>query len=697
MKLVLEEKLRKATQKEMDDFVQYRANHVALVQKLGEVGFGMDFSHHDMDKVNAVGKDLEMFALRSAWHKGNLNPSKEDKNEIRKVSARHAKSQKHHPEYWDDSVTIRNYKEDETVIHATRMPKRYIIEMACDWSACALKHNENLFDWYNKVIDNTLFLTDNQKIELISCLFRIKDVVEKYGIQYPNVEYTAESHFMEGRKLDKIGLFANAKGYDVRDFVDYMTKKVEDDWGQVIKRDKSTSDEAIINISPTDTDNDAIERDIGTLAKNLNDDPKVDDWERDNIDKRKFYVSIDDEDKEWDFDMELDIKPNPATGKDETWVPTMECIWGWFLCKKINGQEYPKTIDEVRDIDWMKEIKIDIPFEIPESWMESFLEGSDELLQYLDSSKKYVCFREDKVINTVNLMDYPFLHEFINIIPKKRTDLGLNPDRNHWNPSDIYLVEANKVNPLRSVFVDMANPDSKKFPTLQSIHEYLAELLRTKVAVGISLKTYGIGDSGYANMGEDNRRAYERVKGEVPVFLPSIDLNDLNHIKWTELKLRSKQDERVITFAVNTNALYSTREGANSKEGMCSIRLVKALFEEMGLTVPRVNSLEALMPHISKLGQCSLLTFYVGGEKCSNRATAVAKIGGILNEVEYMYDGKPHDKLYYNVVNYWAFVTTFLLLVQKAFEEKKFLYTMNSLRHGCKKLGPKCAPFVWIG
>ena len=43
--------MRKATQEEIDKFVEYRANHVALVRRLGRVLFDLDLSEHDKDKI----------------------------------------------------------------------------------------------------------------------------------------------------------------------------------------------------------------------------------------------------------------------------------------------------------------------------------------------------------------------------------------------------------------------------------------------------------------------------------------------------------------------------------------------------------------------------------------------------------------------------------------------------------------------
>lgn len=182
--------MRKPTQQEIDKFVKYRSLHVALVQKLGKVCLDMNFSDHDSDKIDAVGKELDLFALRNSSKNNNLPLSEEDANELRKISAKHAKSQKHHAEYWDDSITIKNFRANDTnIIVAKSMPKRYIAEMACDWAACALYKNEPILSWYNKVIGNTLFLTEGQREYLLECLKRIEKIIIKNNIRFPERLY----------------------------------------------------------------------------------------------------------------------------------------------------------------------------------------------------------------------------------------------------------------------------------------------------------------------------------------------------------------------------------------------------------------------------------------------------------------------------------------------------------------------------
>lgn len=188
--------MRKATQEEIDDLINYRANHVALVQKLGKVVFDLDLSNHDCDKINAVGDDLELLALRQASKNGKLRLTDEDKEVLRKVSANHALKSKHHGEFWDVNITLRNFDEnDNNVIDCRKMPERYLKEMVCDWSACSISKNEPIFGWYNKMCigDNPKYIfTDKQRDIVVDGLKKIEKYIAKKNISYPGIRYTAK-------------------------------------------------------------------------------------------------------------------------------------------------------------------------------------------------------------------------------------------------------------------------------------------------------------------------------------------------------------------------------------------------------------------------------------------------------------------------------------------------------------------------
>ena len=66
--------MRKATQEEIDRFVDYRANHIALVRRIGKILFNLDLSEHDSDKIACNTDDLNLYALRNAMNDNKYRP-----------------------------------------------------------------------------------------------------------------------------------------------------------------------------------------------------------------------------------------------------------------------------------------------------------------------------------------------------------------------------------------------------------------------------------------------------------------------------------------------------------------------------------------------------------------------------------------------------------------------------------------------
>ena len=240
--------MRTATQKEIDKFIEYRANHVALVQRIGRVVFDADLSEHDKDKIEADGEELNLFALRNSMLNGTYHPHRIDKNKLNKLTGKHVKSQKHHPEYWDDSITARNFDdENPPQVNAHKMPKRYILEMCCDWSACALYRNSPMFSWYNKtcVGENARFLfTDNQKEYIIECISRIASKIKEENLHYPNVDYTAKA---DSPKID-FGKKLNESKEDV-----IYSKEFKEWFGNSVVKDSAGNPLVVYHGTPSTT------------------------------------------------------------------------------------------------------------------------------------------------------------------------------------------------------------------------------------------------------------------------------------------------------------------------------------------------------------------------------------------------------------------------------------------------------------
>ena len=193
--------MRKATQEEIDKFVDYRANHIALVRRLGRVLFDLDLSEHDKDKIECDADDLNLYALRNAMLDGGYRPLKNDKVILNNLAGRHVKSQKHHPEYWDDAITVDSFNyEEPPIVNASKMPDRYLVELVCDWSAVAIKLNKGIFQWFNKTCtgSNPRFkFTPRQKCIIIDSLLKVQKNIKKEKLYYPGIEYGAKKDYPE--------------------------------------------------------------------------------------------------------------------------------------------------------------------------------------------------------------------------------------------------------------------------------------------------------------------------------------------------------------------------------------------------------------------------------------------------------------------------------------------------------------------
>lgn len=185
--------MRKATSQELSRFMNYRANHIALVQRIGHLVFNKDFSDHDHDKVECSAEDLNTYALRNSIIDRKYEPLAKDKEEIRALIAKHVKTQKHHPEYWDESIIQANFSEGGSV-NCSKMPKSSLLEMIADWAAVAIKRNAPLFQWYNLKCEGEsprFLFTQNQKNFIIENMQKVIDNLFSEKLFYPGVEYTA--------------------------------------------------------------------------------------------------------------------------------------------------------------------------------------------------------------------------------------------------------------------------------------------------------------------------------------------------------------------------------------------------------------------------------------------------------------------------------------------------------------------------
>lgn len=113
-----------------------------------------------------------MYKLKDEGKEYKVPSEIDDKMKL--ASFHHIKNNKHHPEYWDDSVKLEtglNSKDRDGIpdkmIDATNMDKLSLAEMVCDWCAMSKeKKNNTPIEWADTVINKRWKFNDGQ-IELI--------------------------------------------------------------------------------------------------------------------------------------------------------------------------------------------------------------------------------------------------------------------------------------------------------------------------------------------------------------------------------------------------------------------------------------------------------------------------------------------------------------------------------------------------
>lgn len=125
---------------------------------------------HDLSKFSPT-----EFASSAKYFQGTRSPIEAEKDSVGYSAAwlHHKGRNRHHWEYWTD------FGENGEVI-ANRIPRKYIIEMVCDWIGAGKAYNKELWtqreplNYYNKVRNGRHFHTDTE-VELLKYLECIAD------------------------------------------------------------------------------------------------------------------------------------------------------------------------------------------------------------------------------------------------------------------------------------------------------------------------------------------------------------------------------------------------------------------------------------------------------------------------------------------------------------------------------------------
>jgi hypothetical protein len=104
---------------------------------------------------------------------------------LQQATFHHIKNNKHHPEYWDENVTIRclntqdRDKPAEEMVDATSMPLTYVASMMADWLAMSEEKNTDVNDWI-KMNVNVRWKFTPQQISLM------RELASKISVERTN-------------------------------------------------------------------------------------------------------------------------------------------------------------------------------------------------------------------------------------------------------------------------------------------------------------------------------------------------------------------------------------------------------------------------------------------------------------------------------------------------------------------------------
>lgn len=174
---------------EMRDFFKERTNkHIGLVQKYCEEieksnpekfrGLVERGEVHDQSKFEEPEKTPYVFIT---WkHKKNDDGEEfQIPSDINDNSAteHHVKSNRHHPEYYDEGAKINEKDRDkpsEKTVDATKMSDLDIAEMVADWLAMGEERGNTARSWADKNVNKRWRFTDNQKDLIYSIIDKIE-------------------------------------------------------------------------------------------------------------------------------------------------------------------------------------------------------------------------------------------------------------------------------------------------------------------------------------------------------------------------------------------------------------------------------------------------------------------------------------------------------------------------------------------
>lgn len=174
---------------ELEDLFEERTKkHLDLVQKYIDrlkKHYSYDFKdEHDKSKFEEPEHEPYLYITRKHKAKSegeDYEVPDEWKDKCDEATFHHVKNNKHHPEYWDDSLTENPLnKEDrdksDKLVDATKMPKEHVLEMVADWCAMSEELGTNTpKEWADDNIGKRWKFTPEQKDWIYEAIDKVWD------------------------------------------------------------------------------------------------------------------------------------------------------------------------------------------------------------------------------------------------------------------------------------------------------------------------------------------------------------------------------------------------------------------------------------------------------------------------------------------------------------------------------------------
>ena len=145
--------------------------HVLGVQTFAKK-IGYEFPEHDLDKFSTLYVPYILISIgyNKDFNK-DLNIDDEMDSFMRWATFSHVTGNSHHPEYWDSeaardnsSISYRNRDgKRNTLIDATKMDEKSMIEMCCDWSSVGAEKGNSPQSWFTIGLKDKWIFTEEQQ------------------------------------------------------------------------------------------------------------------------------------------------------------------------------------------------------------------------------------------------------------------------------------------------------------------------------------------------------------------------------------------------------------------------------------------------------------------------------------------------------------------------------------------------------